>query len=107
MVSGLAKPQRGQVSTDSRTMALIVTSLLHCGGVSRVRGRLSQCLGLGLIGIVGDGRRLLVEIDLDVTHAGHLLQRLLDRDRTESARHVLHVERDGFRGSRQRHCGFR
>ncbi|CAH6030298.1 hypothetical protein AI3058V1_1848 [Citrobacter freundii] len=80
-------------------MALIVTSLLHCGGVSRVRGRLSQCLGLGLIGIVGDGRRLLVEIDLDVTHAGHLLQRLLDRDRTESARHVLHVERDGFRGA--------
>lgn len=58
-------------------MALIVTSLLHCGGVSRVRGRLSQCLGLGLIGIVGDGRRLLVEIDLDVTHAGHLLQRLV------------------------------
>ena len=101
MVSCLANPQCGQVSTDSRTTVFMVQLLLHSGWKTCVRRRHGQRLRLGLVGVIGDSRRLLGEIDLDNINARHFLQRLLHHNRASSAAHVLHIQRDSFRGRGQ------
>ena len=80
MVSDLAKPQCGQVSTDSGTTSLIEISLPHHRGIAGVCGRAGQGFRLGLVRVIGDDRRLPGEIDLDGAHAGDFLERLLHRD---------------------------
>jgi len=52
MVSCLAKPQCGQVSTDSRMTALIFASLLHRGRIARVLRGFGRSLRLGVVGVM-------------------------------------------------------
>lgn len=70
--------------------------LLHGRRIARVRGCLGKLILLSLVWIIGNSGRFLVEIDINGTHARHLLQRLLDTDSTEFVRHILHVEHDDF-----------
>lgn len=74
----------------------MAASFVHGGGIACIRRRFGQRFGTGFIGVIGDDGHLLGQIDLDGTHAGQLLQRFLDRDRTYRTGHVLHVEPDGF-----------
>src|SRR5579859_2849920 len=90
MVSSRANPQRGQVSTDSRTVSLIALLLPHRGWKARVCGRVDQCVWLGLVRVVGDRYRFLVVVDLDRAHSTDLLQRLFDRDWAGCAGHIFH-----------------
>ena len=94
MVSRLAKPQRGQVNTDSRIISLIAASLHYRRRIARIRGGAGQRLGFCFVWIVSHNGSPLREIDLDIAHAGNFFKRLPDRNRTDRAGHVLDIERD-------------
>ncbi len=79
------------------------TSLVQSGRIACVRGGLGQCLRSSFVRVIGNDRCLLVEINLDGPHTGHLIQRFFDSNWAQFAGHVFDVERDSFWGGCQRH----
>src|SRR5581483_8042258 len=101
MVSCLANPHRGHVSTDWAIKALM-SLFVGREGIPRVARGFHERTSIDLVQIEFHRGGFLVEVDFRIRYPGHLSQRLPARDRTQLTRDVLHIQDNGLRICHQR-----